>query len=153
MKTNPRLESNLPCPINERQLEDRFDDYLDDCYDHPECMGVTVEPHEFIKTHDETAYRCAFNDWLDSACRNDYIKEYDGSYYDKGDFESAVEATISEVETELEGVENGIISAQEKLNDFELGDPASEPIQEELDELEAQRDELNVEREELEDLK
>lgn len=152
MKTNPRLESNLPTPLKEHQLEDKFDDSLDNHYNHPECMGVTVEPHEFLKTHDETAYRCAFNDWLDSECRSDAIKEYDGSYYDKDDFDSAVADTIREVEEALDKVREEITAAQEKLSDFEEDDSAWDALTDKISDLDCVEDALDSELEELEDM-
>ncbi len=152
MKTNPRLVANLPRPLKEFQLESRFDDHLDDVNPDIEALGITVTPSDFMKAHDETAYRCAFCDWVDSECRENNISEYDGSHYDKDDFDTAVADSISEVETELSDVETDINAAQDKLDGLELTDPASDDAARELSELTEKRDALNAEISELEDL-
>lgn len=153
MKTNKRLATNLPRPLSEGQLEDLFDIYLDDSNETVEFMGITLIPHKFLRDNDITAYRCSFCDWLDSEIREGHIREYDGEHYAEDDFTDALSDTLDEIEYEIRELDDKITAAQEKLDDFETGDPAAEPIEEELSRLEAQRDELNAEKEELEELK
>ena len=147
MKTNPRLLANLPAPLSEHQLEDRFDDYLDEAYDVIELMGVTVMPHEFLRKHDETAYRCAFNDWLDGEIGESLV-EYDGECYSKDSFDSAVADTVLEIVVEIDEAQERITAAQEEVNDFDEREHYSERIRD----LESEVEALENEKSNLENL-
>ncbi len=153
MNTNKRLSLNLPKPLNDRELEERFDEYLDDTNESIEFMGVTLIPHWFLKDNDETAYRCAFNDWLDSECRSNGIVEYNGSYYTGDTFNSSVAETIDEVESEITDVQDKITAAEEKLAEIDDGDAeAREPIEEQLIALRSTEEDLESELEGLKNL-
>ncbi len=46
--------------------ERRFDEMLDECYEHPSLFNITISPSKFLKENDPIPYRCGLNDWLDS---------------------------------------------------------------------------------------
>lgn len=88
-------------PQDHADLESEYDDFLDECYsDVCEALPVNVTGSELLKAHDEIAYRCGFNDWLDI---------YDYTTLDAHkDAEEAIEALedeIAEVEQEIETLE------------------------------------------------
>ena len=53
---------------NEADLMREFDDFLDECYDSVEILGIEFPANEILKT-DKIAYRGCFLDWCDA---NDY---------------------------------------------------------------------------------
>ena len=53
---------------NESDLMREFDDFLDECYDSVEILGIEFPPNEILKT-DKIAYRGCFFDWCNA---NDY---------------------------------------------------------------------------------
>ena len=132
MKTNQRLLKQLGgCRLSESKLEGRFDEFIDETHVMIEAFGISVFPSDFMKTHDETAYRCEFSNWLDSEC-GESIKEYDGEYYGADDFNSALSDAISEVEGEI-----SILEAERENSE----DPEFDK-QDELDKLETELSEL-----------
>ena len=69
--------------IFEHHLESRYNDFLDDLYGEISIAGLKYSTSDAQKQIDPTAYRCGFNDWLDSELENEYIFEHDGEYYDE----------------------------------------------------------------------
>ena len=154
MDTNTRLDSNLPSPLAEWKLEELFDSYLDETTESIEFMGITLIPSRFLKDNDECVYHCAFNDWLDGECRSNGIVEYNGSYYDKDDMESAIDDTVNEVESELSRVQDEITAAEEKLDEIDEGDDeARDPIEEQLTALRSTEEDLESDLKELNNLR
>lgn len=49
-----------------------YDDALDDTYETAQICGYEYSPAEALKAVDPIAYRCGYNDWLDSKIYNDY---------------------------------------------------------------------------------
>ena len=64
--------------ITERELYAMYDDFLNDVYGEVEIMGMKYETSYAIKDLDPVAYKCGFNDWLDSQLT-------DGIYTEEGD--------------------------------------------------------------------
>jgi hypothetical protein len=154
MDTNKRLSLNLPKPLDDWALEERFDTYLDETTESIEFMRITLIPHKFLKDNDETAYRCAFNDWLDSEYRSNGIVEYGGSYYDHDAFDFAIDETVDEVETELGGIQDDITAEEEKLDEIDEGDAeAREPIEDKITALRSTEEDLQAELKELNNLR
>ena len=82
-------------------LESEYDDFLDEYYsDVCEALPVYVTGSELLKTYDKTAYRCGFNDWLDSY---DYTTL--DAHKDAEEVIEALEEEIAEVEQEIEALE------------------------------------------------
>jgi septation ring formation regulator EzrA len=154
MDTNKRLSLNLPKPLDDWALEERFDSYLDETTESIEFMGVTLIPHRFLKDNDETAYRCAFNDWLDSEYRSNGIVEYGGSYYAYDVIDSAIDETVQDVEAELSSIQDDITAAEEKLAEIDEGDAeAREPIEDKITALRSTEEDLQAELKELNNLR
>jgi hypothetical protein len=63
--------------VNERMMEELYDDMLDDCYQDIVIAGITYSASVAFKRIDPIAYRCGMNDY-ESHLRTDY--ENDGSY-------------------------------------------------------------------------
>lgn len=52
--------------IEEREAYERYDEMLDECNDLLKIGSLTYTPSQVLKSVDEIAYRCGFNDWCDS---------------------------------------------------------------------------------------
>ncbi len=52
--------------IEEYEAYKLYDSMLDECYPEFEIAGMKYQTSRALKELDETAYRCGFNDWLDS---------------------------------------------------------------------------------------
>ena len=63
--------------MNERLLEEWFEDMLDDCYQEVVIAGLSYSASVAFKRIDPIAYRVGMNDY-ESCLRTDY--EEDGSY-------------------------------------------------------------------------
>lgn len=48
------------------ELEERYDDMLNECYGTVEIAGMEYETRRALAELDPIAYRCGFNDWIDS---------------------------------------------------------------------------------------
>jgi hypothetical protein len=67
--------------LSDNDLHDRYDNMLDDVY--PDCTigGGSYLTSGALKEVDPTAYRCGFNDWLDSEVSEGIILEIEDGYY------------------------------------------------------------------------
>lgn len=48
------------------ELEERFDDMLDECYGQVKVLEFEYSTSRALKELDPIAYRCSLNDWVDS---------------------------------------------------------------------------------------
>jgi hypothetical protein len=62
--------------IDESTALDLYDEMLDELYSPINIAGIEFDPSRVLKELDPTAYRCGFNDWLDSC---DYTIDPDES--------------------------------------------------------------------------
>ena len=53
------------CNFNEYELEQMYNEFLDDCYPTVNVCGYDFNPSRALKELDPTAYRCGFLDWCD----------------------------------------------------------------------------------------
>jgi hypothetical protein len=53
--------------IDESQAYELYDEMLDECNDEIVIGYIRLSPSTVLKECDPIAYRCGFNDWLDSA--------------------------------------------------------------------------------------
>lgn len=68
---------------NDRELETRFDEFLDECYPEVKIAGYTYSTSHALKEIDPIAYREGFNNWLDSEISEGIIFELpNGDYSD-----------------------------------------------------------------------
>lgn len=73
----------------ERELHDAFDAMLDETTERVSLLGMTYAPSDVLKNVDPIAYRCGFNDWLDSM--DDVYTCVDNEYYLVSDVEGLLE--------------------------------------------------------------
>ncbi len=59
-------DANTGEPVEDWELSDRYDDFIDECYPTVEIMGMTYPASRTLKEVDPIAYRVGFNDWIDS---------------------------------------------------------------------------------------
>ena len=61
--------------ISERQAAEMYDEMLDDCEGPVELCGMTYSASHVLREVDPTAYRCGFNDYVDSLTDDDIFVE------------------------------------------------------------------------------
>ena len=67
--------------LTEEELYNMYDEDLDNIYDDINVAGMEYPTSEILKKVDNVAYRCGFNDWLDSRVRDEQILEQNNKYY------------------------------------------------------------------------
>ena len=68
----------------DRDLEQMYDEMLNDCYEEVNICGMTYEPADCLRHMDPTAYRCGLADYLDSLVKDEVVFEHvDGELYDE----------------------------------------------------------------------
>jgi hypothetical protein len=73
--------------LSERELEDRYNDFLDEVFGDSMIGGYAYHTSRALKEVDPTAYRCGFNDWLDSELQCGILFEKNNEYYDKDPYD------------------------------------------------------------------
>jgi hypothetical protein len=61
--------------ISERMAEEMYDEMLDDCEGPVTLCGITYSASQVLREVDPTAYRCGFNDYVDSLTHDDIFVE------------------------------------------------------------------------------
>ena len=56
--------------LTEQELEEQFDDMLDEVYEDVAVAGYTYATSRALRELDPIAYRCAFNDWIDAQMKD-----------------------------------------------------------------------------------
>jgi hypothetical protein len=106
------LNAHIASECRPVDVERRYADMLDEIYSFDKVGGpfAGMLPSCVLREVDPTAYRCGKNDWLDS----EDITEVDGEYYDNDDLDRAKaefiegkESELSDLENELDEMENG----------------------------------------------
>lgn len=85
--------------LSDRELHDRFDEFLDEAYGTVSIAGLEYSTSDALKSTDPIAYRCSFSDWLDAEIQGGYLKEIEGLYYPAQEWDDLVEEyTVSDDE-------------------------------------------------------
>lgn len=64
-------------PLSDHELHERYDDLLDEVYGDV-CIGAWTYPaSRTLRDVDPIAYRCGYNDWLDSELQDGVITDTD----------------------------------------------------------------------------
>ena len=74
-------ENDSSLYLSDKELEERYDSYLDDCFEVVKIGLLKYDPSDVLKNVDPIAYRCGLSDWLDSECENEVLGICDGRYY------------------------------------------------------------------------
>lgn len=82
---------------DESTLDQEYRDFIDE-FNEVKIMGMSYCASRVLEELDPTAYRCGFNDWLDS----EEWDEFEGDYMKRDDIEKVTE----EHEEYLEELEN-----------------------------------------------
>lgn len=51
--------------IENNEVDNEYDDMLDECYEHPKIAGIEFYPSNILKECDPVAYRCYSSDYFD----------------------------------------------------------------------------------------
>ncbi len=81
---------------DESDLEQEYKDFIDE-FNEVKIMGMSYCASRVLEELDPTAFRCGFNDWLDS----EQWDEFEGDYMQRSDIEQ-VEEEFEEYENEEE---------------------------------------------------
>lgn len=77
-----------PEPIDDKELHEHFDDYLNAVEGVVEIAGYKFDTAEALKQLDETAYDQDFSNWLDGEIKSGfYTDEIDGEYFDASEYQ------------------------------------------------------------------
>ena len=77
--------------LHDYQLEEMFDEMLDECYPLVEFGQLYYTPSNVLRSTDPVAYRCGFADWLDAQLSDGILFEHsDGTIHDEEEEEEAV---------------------------------------------------------------
>ena len=83
------IESILSEELNEVDLEECFEQMIDDCYGEEVQIGfIKVSVSQAIKNLDPIAWDIAKSEHLDSLIQDEEVIEIEGSYYSKTDLEN-----------------------------------------------------------------
>ena len=87
-----------PCDLEQTddELHEIYDNMLDECCTCETCGKGGSD----LKDTDPIAYRCGFNDWLDSECQNDQLFQIDDIYLDESgmqDLQEVLKDAIDEL--------------------------------------------------------
>ena len=77
---NPEIKDREE--LSDHELETRYKDMLDECYETIKVCGYEYQPSRVLEEVDPVAFRCGFADWLNSMI-GEGIDEIDGKYYDE----------------------------------------------------------------------
>lgn len=75
-------------PIGECELEELYNEYLDDLFGEVDIAGFKWNTSYAFKEIDPTGYRCGMSDWLDG---EDRIQEVQGEQYKQEDIDELLE--------------------------------------------------------------
>lgn len=94
-------------PIN---MEARYDDMLNECYSFESVGGLFKYflPSKVLQEMDETAYRCGFNDWLDSERQDSVFDTGEDEYYDLDEARKAYQDVIDELDAQRSDLEQDL---------------------------------------------
>lgn len=101
---HPRIgEALSDSEISERELHERYDAMLNECYSFEKVGGVFkfMVPSRVLEAVDPIAYRCGFNDWIDG---EDCV-DINGNYHKREELEEALDTLLEEAEARLEELE------------------------------------------------
>lgn len=68
--------------IHDYELEDMYNDMLDECYPITEICGLQYTTSDIYKSVDPIAYKCGLADFIDSLITDGIISEIDGKYFE-----------------------------------------------------------------------
>lgn len=84
--------------LEEFELEEFYQDFLDDIYGQVNIGGYKYDTSMALKNIDPTAYRCGFNDWLDSEYQEITFTANSGKletvYISKQDYDYCLDGNI-----------------------------------------------------------
>jgi hypothetical protein len=78
-------------PVSERELTERYDSFLNECYSPVEICGYKYDAAYALNAVDMTAYRCGFADYTGN---DEDFTEIEGIYYETAALEAAYEAWL-----------------------------------------------------------
>lgn len=82
------------------EIEDLFEEFLDECYEPAELAGMTIYASE-MKTIDPVMFRCGVSDWAsEEFTENGYDEYYRASDYENA--ENEYQEYLDELENENE---------------------------------------------------
>jgi hypothetical protein len=75
------MKNNTKNWVTYKELEDEFEELLNDTNDLIKIGNLTYEAGHALKNIDSIAFRCGVNDYIDNLLSDNYLEEIDGEYY------------------------------------------------------------------------
>lgn len=89
---------------NTHELEEMFDDMLDECHETVTICSLKYAPSDVLKSTDPIAYRCMLADYLDGLVADGELFYDDKSdLYTDEDMESFVDGIVATLENDAKG--------------------------------------------------
>jgi hypothetical protein len=76
---------------SDRAMEERYDDYIDECYGETKIAGYSYSTSHALRLVDPVAYRCGFADWTSREI-GETIYELHGRYFDLREVDDLVDS-------------------------------------------------------------
>lgn len=88
--------------LDDSGAADAYNEMLDDCFSFASVGGPFehMSPARVLAEVDPTAYRCGFNDWLDSLDSGEGFKAHDDLVERRGELEDEIEELEAELDIE-----------------------------------------------------
>ena len=66
--------------LTDKELEDMYDNMLDECFEPIKICGLEYSPSIALYKVDEIAYRCGLNDYIDGLVSDEILVEGDDGF-------------------------------------------------------------------------
>lgn len=135
-----RMVAHIESECESIDLEERFDQLLDECYDFSSVGGpfAHMQPSQVLRGYDPIAYRCGVAESTD----DDSIVEVGGEYYDKSEARDSAEEFIDTLRNELQSLEEERESLELLIEDREAEEEDTDDVQTDLDAINSQIERL-----------
>ena len=133
-----------------RDMNSAYREMLDDSYSFKSVGGpfACMQPSRVLEECDPTAFRCGFNDWLDS----EEVTEIGDEYFDSKELEDIQEQVADAMDSEITDLESAIEDLEDDLEEIEAntaGDPVE--FQDKQNDLAGKRQSIDDSAAELEE--
>lgn len=133
-----------------RNMDAAYREMLDEIYSFKAVGGPFkyMQPSSVLENEDPTAFRCGFNDWLDS----EQVTEIGDEYFDSKELEDIREQVADALDSEITDLESAIEDLEDDLEEIEAntaGDPVE--FQDKQNDLAGKRQSIDDSAAELEE--
>ena len=129
-----KLEQQIKTNCGEIDIEERFNEMLDESYGEINICGSKYQASYALKEMDPTAHRCGMVDYESS----EGFIEINGDYYEQDECESEKADLISDLESEISDAEGELEELEEEIKELEEEIEESEEVTDDTKEKRAE---------------